>query len=41
MRVYEKRVLRKIFGLRKDEVTGSGEGCRKGTFMILYPSPNI
>jgi hypothetical protein len=25
--VFENRVLRKIFGLQRDEVTGNGENC--------------
>jgi hypothetical protein len=39
--VFENRVLRRIFGLRRDEVTG---GCRKllnEKLHNLYSSPNI
>jgi hypothetical protein len=27
MRVFENRVLRRIFGLRRDEITGCGGSC--------------
>jgi len=27
LRVFENMTLRKIFGLKRDEVTGSGENC--------------
>jgi hypothetical protein len=33
--VFENRVLRKIFGLRKDEVTGEWKGLHKGKFYDL------
>jgi hypothetical protein len=35
--VFEKRVLRRIFGPRRDEVTGGWRKLRKN----LYPSPSI
>jgi hypothetical protein len=28
LRVYENRVLRRVFGPKKDEVTGNGESCK-------------
>jgi hypothetical protein len=38
LRVLENRVLRRIFGPKKDEVTG---GWRKQELHNLYSSPNI
>jgi hypothetical protein len=40
LRVFENRVLRRIFGLKRDEVTG---GCRKlhNELHNLYSSPSI
>jgi hypothetical protein len=41
LRVFENRVLRRIFGPKRDEVTG---GCRKlinKELRDLYSSPNI
>jgi hypothetical protein len=37
--VFEKRVLRRIFGPKKDEVTEGGENYIMGSLMIctLYP----
>ena len=40
LRVSENRVLRRIFGLKRDEVTGSGENYIMRTLMT-YSSPNI
>ena len=37
LRVFENRVLRKIFGPKKDEVTEGGEGYIKRNFMICAP----
>jgi hypothetical protein len=34
LRVFENRVLRGIFGARRDEVTGSGENYITGSLMI-------
>jgi len=40
LRVFKNTVLRKIFGPKKDEVTGSGEDCIM-KFYDLYSSSNI
>jgi hypothetical protein len=32
--VFENRVLRRIFGPKRDEVTGNGENCIMKSFMI-------
>jgi hypothetical protein len=34
LRVFENRVLRRIFGPTRDEVTGNGESCSVGSFII-------
>jgi hypothetical protein len=34
LRMSENRVLRKIFGSKKDEVTGGGGDCTMGSFMV-------
>ena len=41
LRVFEDRVLRKIFGLKRDEVTRAGRRLRKEERFDLYSSPNI
>jgi hypothetical protein len=35
LRVFENRVLRRIFGPKRDEVTGSGEHCVTSNFTIV------
>jgi hypothetical protein len=40
LRVIESRVLRRIFGPKRDEVTGSGENYIMKSF-DLYSSPSI
>jgi len=40
LRVFENRVLRRIFGPKRVEVTGSGENYIMRSFMI-FSSPNI
>jgi hypothetical protein len=40
LRVFEYRVLRRIFGPKRDEVTGSGENYIMSSLMI-YCSSNI
>jgi hypothetical protein len=41
LRVFENRVLRKIFVSRRDEVTGDWRRSRNEEFYDLYSSPNI
>ena len=41
LRVFENRVLRKIFGPRRDEVTGEWRRLHKEELNDLYSSPNI
>jgi hypothetical protein len=39
--VFENRVLRRIFGLKRDEVTGEWKKLHIEELHILYSSPNI
>jgi len=39
LRVYENRVFRRIFGPKRDEVTGSGENSIMRSLMICTPHP--
>jgi hypothetical protein len=41
LRVFENRVLRRIFGSKKDEVTGGWRKLHNEELHILYTSPNI
>jgi hypothetical protein len=41
LRVLENRMLRRIFGLRRDEVTGDWRKLRNEELHNLYSSPNI
>ena len=41
LRVFENRVLRKIFGPRRDEVTGEWRRLYNEELNDFYPSPNI
>jgi hypothetical protein len=41
LRVFENRVLRRIFGPKRDEVTGEWRKLYKGELHNLYSSPDI
>jgi hypothetical protein len=41
LRVFEKRVLRRIFGPKRDEVTGSWRNLQNEELYGLYSSPCI
>jgi len=41
LRVFENMVLRRIFGPRRDEITGEWRRLHNGELNDLYPSPNI
>jgi hypothetical protein len=41
LRVFENMVLRRIFGMKKDEVTGSWKKLHKEELRNLYSSPSI
>jgi hypothetical protein len=41
LRIFENRVLRRIFGPKRDEVTGSAENFIMRSFMICTPHPKI
>jgi hypothetical protein len=41
LRVVENRVLRKMFGPKRDEVTGEWRKLHNEEFHNLYSSPNI
>ena len=41
LRVFENMVLRRIFGLRRDEVTGDWRRLHNEELNDLYSSPNI
>jgi hypothetical protein len=41
LRVFENRVLRMIFGSKRDEVTGECRRLHNEELNNLYPSPNI
>jgi hypothetical protein len=41
LRVFENRVLRKIFGPKRDEVTGEWRKLHNEELNDLYPSPSI
>jgi hypothetical protein len=41
LRVFENRVLRRIFGLKRDEVTGEWRKLHNEELKNLYSSPNI
>ena len=39
--MFENRVLRRIFGPKRDEVTGGAEKVQNGELIDMYSSPNI
>ena len=41
LRVFENRVLRRIFGPKRDEVTGEWRKLHKEELNDLYSTPNI
>jgi hypothetical protein len=41
LRVFKNRVLRRIFGSKRDEVTGEGRRLHSEELPDLYCSPNI
>jgi hypothetical protein len=41
LRVFENRVLRRIFGLKRDEVTGGWRKLHNEELHNLYSSPSI
>jgi hypothetical protein len=41
LRVFENRVLRRLFGPKSDEVTGKWKKLHNEEFNDLYSSPNI
>ena len=41
LRVFENRVLRRIFGSKRDQVTGEWRRLHKEKLYALYSSPNI
>jgi hypothetical protein len=40
LRVFENKVLRRIFGPRRDEVTGDWRRLHNEEINVLYSSPN-
>jgi hypothetical protein len=41
LRVFHNRLLRKIFGAKRDEVTGEWRKLHNGELYNLYSSPNM
>ena len=41
LRVFENKVFRKIFGAKKDEITGEWRKLHNAELHALYSSPNI
>jgi hypothetical protein len=40
LRVFENKVLRSIFGLKRDDITGEGRRLHNEELNDLYSSPN-
>ena len=41
LRLFENRVLRRIFGPKRDEVTGEWRKLQNEELNVMYSSPNI
>jgi hypothetical protein len=41
MKMFENRVLRRIFGLKQDEITGSWRKLHNEEFPYLHSSSNV
>jgi hypothetical protein len=41
LKVIENRVLRRVFGPKRDDIIGLGENCIVRNFINLYSWPNI
>jgi hypothetical protein len=41
LRVFKNRVLRRVYGPKRDEVTGEWRKLHNEEFSDLYPLPNI
>ena len=41
LRVFENKVLRKIFGAKRNEITGEWRKLHNAELRVLYSSPNI
>jgi hypothetical protein len=41
LRVFENRVLRRVFGTKRNEVTGEWRKLHKEELNVLYSLPNI
>jgi hypothetical protein len=41
LRVFENKVLRRVFGPKRDEATGEWKRLHNEEFYVLYSSPNI
>ena len=41
LRVFENKVLRKLFGVKRDEITGEWRKFHNAELNALYSSPNI
>jgi hypothetical protein len=41
LRVFENKMLRRIFGSKRDDVTGEWRRLHNKVLYALYPSPNI